>query len=123
MAFWVAYFLSIIYIILIVILFFYSQLCIEKKSNFFPWPITLYRIILDLFVWLFFIPFLEILLSVFRFNDNIFQNVSGLQSLTGYHIVLMVVSIIFILIMLAEIFLIITFYTEFSPVRDYAWSR
>lgn len=93
-------------------LFIYCVYSAIINKFYFKWPLYTLSLLLTVIFWIFYIPLLEILLGVFRCENNHLIGDKLTECYSGVHIFFIVLSVILSIILLAILTLIPFFYND-----------
>lgn len=121
--FWLLYALGLVLVLLIIGLFAYVLYCVKIKKYSFTWPLEVLKNIFIFLYWVLFTPIFESMVSVFRCVDG-YQVIDRTMKCYGVaHIILMVVSAIFGLVLFFMGILISLLFHIAQPVPEDALAR
>ena len=121
--YWLLYALGLTLILLIIGLFAYVCYCIRIKKSSFTWPINLLKTIMLFLNWVLFSPIFESIVYIYRCEGNEHIIDSNMKCYSTIHIILMVISAFFGIILLFECTLIALLFHRAQPIKEDALAR
>jgi len=116
--YWTLYFFGVAYIVIVIGLFVYVVYCVSTKGSHHLWPIDLLKELFTLIPWIFYGPFMESFIGVFKCSDGVHKIDNSMRCYKGVHIFFIIFSIIMGIVLLLLTLLCALFYTETSPIKE-----
>ena len=115
--------LGVSYLVIVCVLLGYMDFFLKNQRYYISWVVQTVRVLILLLFWVFYMPFFETFVTVFRCEDGRHSIDRSTICYSGSHVLHCIVSVFAIVLLFAMNLITAMLFNETQPVKDDALSR